>query len=264
MYSMNYTTLCIQFFDRENNILPLGKEICFTIVWAVRKFFRHFLRLRTKNRQLKDLPQADLSRSPEIFLLSVRTKSITENFVCWKLGSLFFSLYCIVLTHFFFLSRSANALYDCRSLYFHSFIKLNVLVNKGLFFSMMSQVKHSEVVFNDSSNKITTQPVSNLIKMFTFSYFWVIANKDASILLEDVPRPISSAFGNSFCHHCTSTLPLYRHILWNIFSLSSKGWLCFMRFMRGLNPQLPKVFYDQSWNRNSLWKQKLPDLKPGN
>ena len=52
MYSMNYTTLCIQFFDRENNnkntILPLGKEICFTIVWAVQKFFRHFLRLRTK------------------------------------------------------------------------------------------------------------------------------------------------------------------------------------------------------------------------
>ena len=32
------TTLCIQFLDRENNDknsrLPLGKQICFTIVWG--------------------------------------------------------------------------------------------------------------------------------------------------------------------------------------------------------------------------------------
>ena len=32
------TTLCIQFLDRENNnknnTLPLGKQICFTIVWG--------------------------------------------------------------------------------------------------------------------------------------------------------------------------------------------------------------------------------------
>ena len=32
-----HTTLCIQFLDRENNeknnTLPLGKQICFTIVW---------------------------------------------------------------------------------------------------------------------------------------------------------------------------------------------------------------------------------------
>ena len=33
-----HTTLCIQFLDRENNEknnrLPLGKQICFTIVWG--------------------------------------------------------------------------------------------------------------------------------------------------------------------------------------------------------------------------------------
>ena len=33
-----HTTLCIQFLDRENNdknnTLPLGKQICFTIVWG--------------------------------------------------------------------------------------------------------------------------------------------------------------------------------------------------------------------------------------
>ena len=32
------TTLCIQFLDRENNdknnTFPLGKQICFTIVWS--------------------------------------------------------------------------------------------------------------------------------------------------------------------------------------------------------------------------------------
>ena len=33
-----HTTLCIQFLDRENNdknsTLPLGKSICFTMVWG--------------------------------------------------------------------------------------------------------------------------------------------------------------------------------------------------------------------------------------
>ena len=33
-----HTTLCIQFLDRENNDknnrLPLGKQICFAIVWG--------------------------------------------------------------------------------------------------------------------------------------------------------------------------------------------------------------------------------------
>ena len=33
-----HTTLCIQFLDRENNDknnrLPLGRQICFTIVWG--------------------------------------------------------------------------------------------------------------------------------------------------------------------------------------------------------------------------------------
>ena len=29
-----HATLCIQFLDRENNTLPLGKQICFTLVWG--------------------------------------------------------------------------------------------------------------------------------------------------------------------------------------------------------------------------------------
>ena len=40
-----------------------------------------FLSAENENRQLKDLPLADFGRLPERLLLSVRTKSITENFV---------------------------------------------------------------------------------------------------------------------------------------------------------------------------------------
>ena len=38
-----HTTLCIQFLNRENNdknnTLPLGKQICFTIVWGCAEIF---------------------------------------------------------------------------------------------------------------------------------------------------------------------------------------------------------------------------------
>ena len=38
IFAQPHTTLCIQFLDRENNdknnTLPLGKQICFTIVWG--------------------------------------------------------------------------------------------------------------------------------------------------------------------------------------------------------------------------------------
>ena len=40
-----------------------------------------FLAPKDKNRQLEDLPQANFGRVPERFLLSVRTNSLTENFV---------------------------------------------------------------------------------------------------------------------------------------------------------------------------------------
>ena len=93
-----------------------------------------FLAAENENRQLEDLPQADCGRVPERFLLSVRTKSTTENFVYWKLRPFF--CFCSVLTHFFILNLSAYLLYDlfgnCRSFYFHSLIKLTFHVSKGL------------------------------------------------------------------------------------------------------------------------------------
>ena len=49
-----------------------------------------FLSAENENRQLEDLPPADFGRLPERRLLSVRTKSINENFVNWKLRPLLF------------------------------------------------------------------------------------------------------------------------------------------------------------------------------
>ena len=40
-----------------------------------------FLLAENENRQLEDLSLADIGRLPERLLLSVRTKSINENFV---------------------------------------------------------------------------------------------------------------------------------------------------------------------------------------
>ena len=48
-----------------------------------------FLEAESENRQLEDLLQADSGRVPKRFPLSVRTKSITENFVYGKLRPLF-------------------------------------------------------------------------------------------------------------------------------------------------------------------------------
>ena len=47
-----------------------------------------FLSAENENRQLEDLPLADFGRLPERLLPSVRTKSMNENFVNWKLRPL--------------------------------------------------------------------------------------------------------------------------------------------------------------------------------
>ena len=56
-----HTTLCIQFLDRENNNknnrLPLGKQICFTIVWGLRKSYHGLLvmsALKKKKKRKKE------------------------------------------------------------------------------------------------------------------------------------------------------------------------------------------------------------------
>ena len=62
-----------------------------------------------ENRELEDLPQADFGRVSERFLLSVRTKSMTENFY---IKITLIVCFCSFSTRFFLiLSVSANALY---------------------------------------------------------------------------------------------------------------------------------------------------------
>ena len=71
------------------------------VEWSIRYFhsineFKEFNELmaffgsENENRQLEDLPQADVGFVPERFILSVRTKLITENFVHYKLHPLLF------------------------------------------------------------------------------------------------------------------------------------------------------------------------------
>ena len=69
-----------------------------------------FIVAENKNRQLEDLPRADFSWVVERFLLPVKKKSITENFVHWKLPPL---LFFVVIQRFFsILSLIADELYD--------------------------------------------------------------------------------------------------------------------------------------------------------
>ena len=61
---------------------------------------RAFLAAENENRQPEDLPQTDFGRVPERFLLSVRTKSITENLYIKITHIVYF---CSFSTHFFHL-----------------------------------------------------------------------------------------------------------------------------------------------------------------
>ena len=73
-----------------------------------------FLSAENENRQLEDLSLADIGRLPERLLLSIRTKSINENFFILKITTIV--VFVIMIQRFFFILRaSANALNDCYS-----------------------------------------------------------------------------------------------------------------------------------------------------
>ena len=69
----------------QTNILKEKPKVSYLVALVLA-----FLSAKNENRQLEDLPQADFGRLPERLLLSVRTKSINENFVNWKLRPLLF------------------------------------------------------------------------------------------------------------------------------------------------------------------------------
>ena len=66
------------------------------------------LAAENKNRQLEDLPQADFGRLPGRFLVSVRTKSITDNFCILKITPTV--VFVMIQGVFFYLKPYANAL----------------------------------------------------------------------------------------------------------------------------------------------------------
>ena len=114
-----------------------------------------FLEAESENRQLEDLQQADSGRVSERFPLSVRTKSITENFVYGKLRPLFvfivfqriFSSWALAPTHFTIITRGLSIL-------LFSFItKLTFPVSKGLL--CLYDKKDMEFLFSCSTPHLT-------------------------------------------------------------------------------------------------------------
>ena len=61
---------------KKTNILKEKSKVAYSVALVLA-----FLSAENENRQLEDLPLADFGRLPERLLLSVRTKSINENFV---------------------------------------------------------------------------------------------------------------------------------------------------------------------------------------
>ena len=94
-----------------------------------------FLSAENENRQQEDLLLADLDRLPEGLHLSVRTKSINENFFELKITTIF--VFVVMIQRIFHLKsqyqRTLRLLFeDCRLIYFHSLMKSAFLPNKGL------------------------------------------------------------------------------------------------------------------------------------
>ena len=86
---------------RPCSALHLALDICknnpviFTVTVTLRNHcacrgWLAFLSAENENRQLEDLRPVDFGPLPERLLLSVRTKSINDNFVNWKLRPLLF------------------------------------------------------------------------------------------------------------------------------------------------------------------------------
>ena len=60
----------------KTNILKEKRKVTYSVTLMLA-----FLAAENENRQLEDLPRADFARLPERLLLSVRKKSINENFI---------------------------------------------------------------------------------------------------------------------------------------------------------------------------------------
>ena len=108
-----------------------------------------FLAAENENRQREDFSQADFGGVPERFLLLVRTNSINDNFLYWKLRFLFG---------------------DCRSFYFHLLIKSTLHVSEGM---LRLYDKQNSNTWLHVDMKFSSR-VQLDISLVRFSYSWAI------------------------------------------------------------------------------------------
>ena len=74
MYCLERVMFKLSFKGKKTKIWKVKLKITYSLPLEMA-----FLTPENKSQQLEDLPQADFGCVPERFLLSVRTKSITEN-----------------------------------------------------------------------------------------------------------------------------------------------------------------------------------------
>ena len=84
LYFLQTVTSKLSYKGKKTNTRKEKLKITYSVALVMA-----FLAAENENRQQGELPQANFGRVPERFLLSVRTKSITKNFVHWKLRPLF-------------------------------------------------------------------------------------------------------------------------------------------------------------------------------
>ena len=87
LYRWQTVTFKLSLKGKKTNVLKEKPKVAYSVALVLA--FPSIIK-KNKNRQLGDLPLADFGRLPERLLLSVRTKSINENFVDWKLRPLLF------------------------------------------------------------------------------------------------------------------------------------------------------------------------------
>ena len=76
LYFLQTVTSKLSYKGKKTNMRKEKLKITYSVALVMA-----FLAAENENRQLEDSPQADFGRVPERFLLSVRTKSMTKNFV---------------------------------------------------------------------------------------------------------------------------------------------------------------------------------------
>ena len=119
-YRLQIETFKLSKKGRKTNIRKGKVKVMYSAALVIA-----FLAAKNENRQLEDLPRADLAVYLKDYSVGKDKVNERENFVNWKLHNHCFCNH--ESTHISILSLSGNVLHDlfgnCRFLYFHSLIK---------------------------------------------------------------------------------------------------------------------------------------------